>query len=298
VSRLRSEDNWLKGIAHWRLGKTVYLSIVFTWDLPEALRIIESNPNKKFVVGGPAVKLMPDYLAGKAEIRDEIEIGDVEPLMFHNPLATFTTRGCPNACKFCAVPKIEGKFKELERFRVAPYVCDNNLLEATQKHFDRVIDLLKNLPFVDFNQGLEAGKFKPHHASRMAELKHVKVRFAFDSWKEQSNVANAIQTAREAGLKDFGVYCLIGFDDTPPEAREKLEWIRSLGAMPNPMRYQPLTEPHCLIKNSYVAKDKGWTDGKLKDMSRYYSNLIKLDHVPFAEYKARRHEPVMTDLFA
>jgi len=39
----------------------------------------------------------------------------VDVLRLHNPDATFTTRGCPRACPFCAVPRIEGKFRELRK---------------------------------------------------------------------------------------------------------------------------------------------------------------------------------------
>jgi hypothetical protein len=295
MNKIREKDNWLKGIAQWRIRNTLYLSVVFTWNLPEARRIAEANQKLRVIAGGPAVRLLPKHLADVATVQDEIGLGDVEPVMWHNPLAGRSTAGCPNACKFCAVPKIEGKFRELEKFRIGPYMRDDNFLAATRGHFDRVIDALKSLPFVDFNQGLEASKFTSYHAGRMAELKHAKIRFSLDSWKEQSGVADAVKTAREAGLKDFGIYVLIGFDDTPEEAKEKLEWVRSLGIRPNPMRYQPLIEPYCLVKNSYVAD--GWTDGKLKDMSRYYSNLAHLDNVPFEEYHHVRAERQEADLF-
>lgn len=39
--------------------------------------------------GGPAVSLMPEMLADVAELG-----GEVDALPRHNPMATFTTRGC------------------------------------------------------------------------------------------------------------------------------------------------------------------------------------------------------------
>ncbi|MFO7899498.1 MAG: hypothetical protein R6V58_10635 [Planctomycetota bacterium] len=214
----------------------------------------------------------------------------VPPLAMHNPLATFTTRGCPNRCPFCAVPRIEGDLRELSEWPVRPVVCDNNLLAASRRHFDEVIDRLKALPWVDFNQGLDARLFTAHHAGRIAELKQVKVRFAFDSIGAETRVADAIALARRHGLRSFGVYVLIGFDDTPEDARHRLETVRSWGIRPNPMRYQPL---NALAKDAYVAD--GWSDRELRRMMRYYSRLRWLEHVPYGEYEpapSRRQLPL------
>lgn len=260
--------NWSKGIVQWTIRDTLYLSVVFSWDLEKAYRIAEAS-KKKVVIGGPAAKLAGiEY--------DELPY---QVLTFHNPLATFTTRGCVNNCGFCAVPKLEGQLQELSTWEPGLVVCDNNLLAASRKHFDKVINSLKSMPFVDFNQGLEASRFTLYHASRMAELKAVKVRFAFDSISEETNVMDAIKTAQRAGIKDIGCYCLIGFNDTPEDAKYRLELIRSTGALPNPMRFQPLM---CRHKDEFV--DKGWTEKQLKDMMRYYSKLNYLGHIPFNEY--------------
>ena len=134
----------------------MYLSVPFTWLLPEARAAAVAYSGPVRVGSGPAVDLMPDYLADVAQVGGE---SPIPPLAIHNPLATFTTRGCPNRCPFCAVPLIEGDLRELEDWPVRPIICDNNLLAASLKHFDKVIDRLKTLPWVDFNQGLEARRF-------------------------------------------------------------------------------------------------------------------------------------------
>jgi len=274
--------NWLKDIAQWRIKNALYLSVVFSWDLPKALQIQEQS-KKIVIIGGPAAKL-----AGI----ESPEPLPFSPLQFHNPLATFTTRGCPNACEFCAVPKIEGGLRELPSWEIKPVICDNNLLAASQRHFDRVIDSLKPLPYVDFNQGLDAYLFTDHHARRMGELKAVKVRFAFDSVNDETAVMDAIARARAHGLKDIGVYVLFGFRDTPEDAKYRLEKVRSLGTWPNPMRYQPL---NCQKKNSFV--EEGWTKKGLEDMERYYARLRYLEHIPSEDYRYGNYKKQET-LFA
>jgi len=271
---------WKKDIVSWKEGKNIYISIPFTWLLPKAKELALKNKNKKrTIVGGPAVKLIPEYLTKVATIGAETTIS---PLLIHNPFATFTTKGCPNKCKFCAVPKIEGEFKELKEFEIKPLVCDNNFLESSKKHFDFVIDRLKKLEFVDFNQGLDARKFKKYHADRFTELKNLKLRFSLDHISLESKVYDAIYLAKSAGLKDINIYVLIGYKDTPEEAYYKLEKIREWGCLPNPMRYQPLD---ALEKNSYV--EKGWSEQELKRMTRYYSRLNYLSKIPYKDFQIK-----------
>jgi len=270
--------NWRKGIASWTIKDTTYLSIVFTWHLPEARKLCEAS-KKKMVVGGPAVKLMPDYLADVAHVEPET----IYPaLAYHNPLATFTSRGCINACPFCAVPRIEGKFRYVD-YIPAPVVCDNNILASSKLRFHEVIDSLLQFPYVDFNQGLEAILFDEFHAKELKRLKGVKVRFALDYTYKSEQVQRAIELCKQHKLKDLGVYVLIGYKDTPADAKHRLELVRSWGVRPNPMRYQPLKGECALRKNSFI--EKGWTQIELENMTRYYSRLNYLEHIPFKEYK-------------
>ena len=82
-------NNWKKGIAKWVIGKTLYLSVPFPWLMEEAYSLADQWKGK-VKIGGPGIMKLT-YCE------------EVEPVLFHNPLATFTTRGCPNKCTFCAV---------------------------------------------------------------------------------------------------------------------------------------------------------------------------------------------------
>jgi len=265
---------WRKGIAAWRCGKTLYLSVPFTWLLGDAETIAKAH-NGPVVAGGPAVQLQ-----GAPWATETPETCPFDTLAMHNPCATFTTRGCPNKCAFCAVPKIEGDLVELASWKPAPIVCDNNILAASRPHFERVIDSLMPFPWCDFNQGLDARLLTPWHAGQVARLRGCKVRFAFDHVNMESHVAGAIASAKAAGLREFGVYVLIGFNDTPEEALYRLEKVQEWGIRPNPMRYQPLDATK---RDTYVAD--GWTDYELRRMMRYFSRLRWLEHISYADYR-------------
>lgn len=270
---------WRKGLATWVKADTLYISVPFTWLLGVAEKLA-SKWRGKVILGGPGIMQPSQYL-------------EFEPIIFHNPCATFTTRGCPNSCGFCAVPKLEPTFIEKVDFRPAPVICDNNLLAASKRHIRYVVDALKQFPIVDFNQGLEAKRFTPEIADMLGEL-NCKVRFAFDDINLETVVHDAIELCKRHTSKDIQVYCLTGFNDTPEDAQYRLEQIRSWGVLPNPMRYQPLDAK---IKNEYrLPEMRHWTEKQLMDTMRYYSRLSWLGYIPFKEYKAKRWRQEVMEL--
>jgi len=270
---------WPKQLVEWTEDSTAYLSVVFSWDLQDAYQRAVWYKSQGYNVraGGPAVALNPDFLSDVAEIG-----GTVDALSHHNPDATFTSRGCIRHCSFCAVPKIEGNLIELNDWPIKPIVCDNNLLACSHKHFDDVIDKLKSLSDVDFNQGLDVRLMTNYHAQRLAELDTHCLRLAWDYTRDEDQFMTAFQRLTDAGIKPnhIHVYVLIGFDDTPDDALYRLSTVRKLNAWPNPMRYQPLD---ARMRNEYVAPN--WTERKLRHYMRYWSRLCWLDHIPFEEYK-------------
>ena len=273
-------NNWHGGLVEWKNNDTAFISVVFSWKLQEAYQkaIWYKSMGYNVVVGGTAVAYNPTYFAGVADVLDTFD----NVLTRHNPNATFTTRGCIRKCPFCIVPIIEGEFREIEYFIPKPIVCDNNFLASSKKHFDNVIDKLKPLRGIDFNQGLDARLLNKYMATRLAELDIKFIRLAFDHISTEKRLLSAHKLLLDAGIppKKIRVYCLIGFNDTPDDALYRLELVRKLGSLPNPMRYQPLNASR---RNSYI--DINWTERELKNIMRYYSRLIYLGHIKFEEYR-------------
>lgn len=268
-------SKWPKEIVEWQENATAYLSVVFSWQLSEAYQraVWLKSEGYRVRAGGPAVAMQPDYLADVAEIG-----GNVNALPHHNPNATFTSRGCIRRCSFCAVPKIEGYLVELNDWEPKPIVCDNNLLACSKKHFDRVIDRLKPIHKIDFNQGLDARLVTKYHAERLAELDIDHLRLAWDSIRNENEFMKAFEVLHKAGLPKrlFRVYVLIGFKDTPEDALYRLQTIRDLRLSTFPMRYQALD---AASKNSYVGPH--WTHRELMRYVRYWANVSYLGSIPF-----------------
>lgn len=266
-------NQWRKGIAEWHCGDTMYLSVPFTWLMPEAEQRAKAHKGR-VVAGGPAVKLVG---APWAETPASVPF---DVLAMHNPCATFTTRGCPNRCQWCAVPIIEGDLVELANWKPAPMVCDNNILAASRKHFERVIDALTVFPEVDFNQALDARLLTDWHAGQLARLRSIRVRFSMDCWGMERPVADAVARCRAAGLRDFSVYCLVGFNDNHDDALARLRLVESWGFWPVPMRYQPLDATE---KNGYLAEP--WTKAQMAKLIHYWSRRHFYRGVTYEDFR-------------
>jgi hypothetical protein len=272
---------WSGGMVEWTEGQTAYLSVPFTWNMDQAYQRAVMLGAEGYTVraGGPAVALMPERVADVAQIGGEV----VDALPRHNGDACFTSRGCIRRCSFCAVWRIEGELRELAEWQPRPVVCDNNLLACSRKHFDLVVDRLKPLQGIDFNQGLDARLLTAHHAERLAEL-DCTVRLAWDHISTGNAFMAAWETLRKAGIpkKQIRVYVLIGYKDTPEDALFRLRTVRNIGATPNPMRYNPLD---AMVRDAYVGE--GWTEGLLTAYMRYWAALQFTGGVPFDEWLER-----------
>lgn len=277
------QNEWSKHPVIWHDGDTLMVSVVFTWQLPIVRRLCEWNhqAGKHIHVGGTAIELMPSFLSDIAEVG-----GQYPALQRHNQNATFTSRGCIRSCEFCAVPKVEGGLIELNEWEPKPIVCDNNILACSQAHFDKVIDRLKPLKGVDFNQGLDVRLLTSHHLERLRELHIPILRFAWDHINYERFVLDAIKRTLASGCPRSRIRCyvLFGFKDTPEDALYRLETLKSLGIKPNPQRYQPLD---ILKKDSFV--DKNWTEYELHRMVRYWSRQNWLSKMPYEEYTISYH---------
>lgn len=268
---------WPKKILHWEDNKNHYYSIVFTWDLFKWAKEIQPElDGRGVIVGGPAIKLMPEL------IPDWIKIGNDMPVLHrHNSLAVKTSTGCLRSCGFCAVPKTEGKLKELDTWEIKPIVIDNNLLACSKKHIIKVFADLKKLKWCDFNQGLDCRLLNKHYAELLAGLNNPIIRLAFDNVKYESDFLRAYQLLRNAGIpkRKIRVYVLIGYKDNPEDALYRLNLIHNLGLVPFPMRFQSISSKK---KNEYIGAN--WTHKELDRFTSYWSNLRYVGSVPFIEY--------------
>ena len=205
----------------------VHVSVTFTWDKPRA-EVLEKSWGRFYSVvkvGGPAY--------------DDPGVEFV-PGRYIKRGVTFTTRGCPNHCSFCYVPKREGALRELP---ICPgnIVQDNNLLAASREHFERVCGMLATQRQIQFAGGLDVRLLTHWHIEKLRQLKIAQLFLAFDQPGQWRQFENAIHRLRDSGFSKRQVRCyvLMGFrKDTAAQAATRARLVKRTGATPFAMLYR------------------------------------------------------------
>jgi hypothetical protein len=208
----------------------VHVSIAFTYDIPDGEFKAEQLIDKGFKVkvGGPAY--------GKPA-------GEFNPKMYMKAGYTITSRGCPNNCWFCRVPKTQGKLIELP-IQKGWHIQDDNLLASSEQHIRAVFEMLKQQrkrPV--FSGGLEAKILKPWHVDLLLEANPQEMFFAYDTPDDYEPLVQAGKMFAEVGFdlksrKKFA-YVLIGYPkDTFEQAEKRLMDTLKAGFIPFAMLYK------------------------------------------------------------
>ncbi len=220
----------------------VHVSVCFTWDIPRGEYLAKQWESVAPVkIGGPAFN-QPG--------------GEFQPGMYLKEGYTITSRGCPNKCWFCSVPKREKGLRELE-IKEGNNILDDNLLACSDGHIIKVFEMLEKQSKVEFTGGLEAKALKEWHIPYLARIKPSQMFFAYDGPEDKDDILKASVMLRDFRRDQLRCYVLIGYPkDNLENAEERLKWIWSLGFMPMAM----------LWKNT-----KGDTDPNWKPLQRQWA---------------------------
>jgi hypothetical protein len=265
------QSSWPKDITQWIENRVLYLSVPFTWLVDKAKNIscALSFEWDTVVVGGPGVYLMPEEFSSLQHVSIKNAMPGI--LQRVNSMATRTTTGCPRKCGFCGVSKIEPVFLELDDWPDLPIICDNNILAASFRHFDRVCDRLERWSWCDFNQGIDARLLTSYHAARFKRIRRPILRLAYDNCNMKNQWVSAYETLRTAGIikKAIRSYCLIGYKDNPEQAWENCHFVEGYKIKPLPMWYHPLD---ALAPNIVTQEQKssGWNDYERRKIMQWF----------------------------
>lgn len=148
----------------------------------------------------------------------------------------FLTRGCPNKCKWCVVPRKEGNilpYWDIERVangRKKIVLMDNNILAAgdyAKQQLQKIIDLDLR---VDFNQALDARLVTDEFASLLAQVKWLdnnRIRFGCDTHKQIDDCERAMEMITGYGFTgQYFLYTMLNDDFDECYDRINHWWLR------------------------------------------------------------------------
>jgi len=203
----------------------VHISTVFTWDMGRAEYL-----RKAWAQYYPVVKLGgPAYGSN----------GQFTPGQYVKQGVTFTSRGCNNRCEPCMVPSYEGKLREIPDFPAGYIIQDNNLLQCSRPHIERVLAMLrKQSRAAVFSGGLEAGLVTDWFADQLRGMRVKEVYLACDHDGAIKPLRKAVEKLAFLGRDKLRCYVLIGRESIE-QATARLEAVWEAGCLPFAQLFQP-----------------------------------------------------------
>lgn len=223
----------------------VHISCTFTWDMDKAEDLTfqwEGATNKPVKLGGPAYHSPCEDFTPGLYVREGI---------------IFTSRGCNNNCPWCGVRQMEGKLRELP---ITPgnIIQDNNFLQCSRQHKDKVFEMLKTQTGICFRGGLETDLIDDHFVSGIQSLHIKELWLACDTNAQLPRFKAACKKLVDAGFRRDQIRCysLIGHDMEAEEARNREIWIA--GAMPFSQLEMDFSRERTKYDKDWMAFQRQW----------------------------------------
>jgi hypothetical protein len=220
----------------------VHISCTFTWDKALAEELAyqwEGRTNKPVKLGGVAF---------------HSEVNGFQQGMYLKKNIIFTSRGCNNNCPWCCVPSIEGKLRELPICQ-GNVIQDNNFMQTSRAHKDKVFEMLKGQKGIEFKGGLEADLIDDHFVDGVKDLRIKALWLACDTDARIPYLKTACEKLTKAGFNRDKIYCFVlsyGKDRDKDEARARA--VYEAGAMPFVQLYRDFSDK----KTEYSADWNAW----------------------------------------
>lgn len=255
----------------------VYMAKVFTFT-QEYGYFINADEVEKGGTGYDIHKTLPDFidrLQPDYSIYNNID---------NKTAYGFLTRGCPNKCFWCIVPKKEGKqhpYMDVEEIaiegRTNLILMDNNVL-ASDYGLQQIEKIIEKGYRVDFNQALDARLVTEDIAKLLARVKWLnQIRFGCDTPKQIvwcENAMNMIDKFRKRPAS-YLMYTMI--NDDMDEAYTRLSHFR------DNKRVRIVAQPFRDVDNPNQIIPQ-WQ----KDMARWAMRREIYAVCDFKDYEARK----------
>jgi hypothetical protein len=171
---------------------------------------------------------------------------------------TFTSRGCDGACPWCMVPTVEGPLREIA---ITPghIIQDNNFLQTSRAHKDKVFDMLSHQRGICFKGGLSARLIDAHFIENIQQLRIAELWLACDTPAALHTTVAAIERLAAAGFTQRKIYCYVLIGDDMEENEHRCAALYRAGAMPRAQLYRPFTGEAKEYDKNWRAFAAMWT---------------------------------------
>lgn len=274
---------------HERLGDHVewYEGLLFSeqYDKIYASKLFSFSPTPQLpenaIIGGTGIDF---YNRLPKEIEGSTPSYSLYPKCNYH--LGFTMKGCRFNCKFCCVPKKEGRpyiYNDIDQILINPnggnrlMLLDNDFFggDNWKNNLLRIIELNLKVCFV---QGLNIRIITDEQAALLSKCNYQNSKFnqkyltfAWDKFNDGKIVKAGIDRCVKAGIptSHMQFFVLIGFDSTHDQDMERVMTLRELGCFPFVMPYDkfnPYQKSFARwVNNRAVFKSCTWDDYKYRN---------------------------------
>lgn len=265
----------------------IYMSKVFNFT-PDDLTAYQCDDIRRGGTGYDIASKLPDEI-------DRIQPDySIYPNIPRDTAYGFLTRGCPNRCAWCVVPRKEGRIRpymDCEEIaiegRTKLVLMDNNILAAGEYAVEQLEKIIMLGYYIDFNQALDARIVNERFARLLAQCKWIdrRIRFGCDTPGQIEQCERAISLINGYGYKgEYFLYTMLNDDFHECYDRIHYWWKRNHEQrekhLPNIYPYaQPYRDPD--DPNRPVPE---WQ----KDMARWVNKHQVFQMTDFFEFEPRK----------
>lgn len=150
----------------------------------------------------------------------------------------YLTRGCPNRCRWCVVPRKEGgirpyrDWEELVRQDTNKLVLmDNNILAC--KHGIRQLESLTGSVYrIDLNQGMDARLVDDGIADILSRIRWIRfIRFSCDQKSQIEPIRKTIELLGKHGVKPYRIFIYLLVTEDIQDASDRVEALKEYKAI-------------------------------------------------------------------
>ena len=269
----------------------IYKSKIFNFTLDD-LAIYDAD---EVIKGGTGYDI-------KSSLPDEIDRlqpdYSIYPLIPNDTAYGFLTRGCPNKCPWCVVPRKEGRIRsymDCEEIAIEGrnklVLMDNNILAAGEYAIAQMEKIIAKGYKIDFNQALDARLMTDDFARLLAQIKWIdgRIRFGCDTHAQIAECERAMQMINSHGYRgQYFLYTMIGGGGTNfKECYERVHywWERNhtIRAQHKGNAIYPYAQP-------YRAPDRVNSQIPMwqLDMARWVNKKMIFETTDFSDFMPRK----------
>lgn len=145
----------------------------------------------------------------------------------------YITRGCPNHCRWCAVPKKEGQIRPYRGWREIVrsdtdklVLMDNNIL-ACEYGIDQLEGLVGSGYKIDLNQGMDARLVTDSIARMLAQLSWIRfIRFSCDQKAQIEPIRRVVDMLGKYGVKPYKIFIYLLVTTDIEDAAMRVEALK------------------------------------------------------------------------